>query len=150
MPKLQETFKGKRLFFLFSVMVMWDSLRTPWDTAVSHREEEKSTARAAQTYIIHHTHFMNSPGTPSYDIKKYNARLLYLELLKLEVGLDVGEELAVCAETFLVARPLSGEPEEVFERCADFDEDFFLFSRGDLRHINTQVSNKTSPNTLGH
>lgn len=42
-----------------------------------------------------------------------------LELLKLDVGLDVGEELAVWAETFLLALPLSGEAvgelEEAFE-----------------------------------
>lgn len=66
-------------------------------------------------------------------------RLLYLELLKLDVGLDVGEELAVWVETFLFALPLSGEAvgelEEAFERCTDFDDDFFLLSRGDLRHI---------------
>lgn len=46
-------------------------------------------------------------------------RLLYLELLRLDVGLDVGEELAVWVETFLIALPRSdeavGEPEGPFE-----------------------------------
>lgn len=44
-------------------------------------------------------------------------RLLYLELLKLELGLDAGEELAVRVETFLFALPLFGEAlGEAFER----------------------------------
>lgn len=64
------------------------------------------------------------------------------------MGLEVGEELAVWVETFLFARPLSGEavgdPEAAFERCTDFDDDFFLLSRGDLRHMHTWAYIKTT------
>lgn len=64
-------------------------------------------------------------------------RLLYLELLKLDVGLDVGEELAVWVETFLIALLLSdeavGELQEPLEWCTDFEDLFFLLSWGDLR-----------------